>query len=422
MIGTFADAPPYWLSAPPAPETSKAEGTITTDVAVVGAGFSGLITALELASRGRSVVVLEAEQIGHGGSGRNHGQCIPVFRYLDANQLPKAGFGLLLDSGRRVFDLVDRYAIRCEAVRRGTLHAAHAPDGLERLRAQHAFYQRLGKAGEFLDADATADLMGSDRFLGGWVHPDGGHLNPLAYVRGLASAAIRHGVSVFTQSRVRGLEPSRTGGWRVRLDDAEITAGQVAFMVNGYAGPEIPAALRAAHVPVISYGLASAPLSHAVRQRILPEGHNAGDTHRDPMFFRIDDAGRIITGGLREMRRGRDFAYTSAFMTRRFADVFSNLPPLEWTHMWTGALAVTLDQRPRILRLDDGVFALTGFSGRGVPTTAALGTAFANVLLEPSRGARWWPVTRPRAIPARTLLGTMVQTWRGPLNRLRDRL
>ena len=121
-------------------------------------------------------------------------------------------------------------------------------------------------------------------------------------------------------------------------------------------------------MPLTSYGIASAPLSSNLRRTVMPGGHNVGDTHRDPMFFRIDAAGRLITGGLVERRRGRDAAHTAAFMSRRFAAVFPRLEDVAWQHLWTGRLAVAPGQRPRILALDEGLLALTGFSGRGVPT------------------------------------------------------
>lgn len=410
---------PYALSAPPAPATASASGAIEAEVAIVGAGYSGLITALTLAQRGIDVVVLEAQTIGFGGSGRNHGQCIPVFPYLREDSLPPAGFALLRDSGRRVFDLIAEHDIPCEPVQSGTLHVAHDAAGLDRLRCQQASYARLGKAGPMLDADAAAALIGTRRYLGGWVHPDGGHLNPLAYARGLADAAVAAGVRIHTRSPVQSLA-RLDGRWTLRCPKAKVRARRVGFTVNGYAGHGAPRALGASYISLVSYGLASAPLTARQREGILPGGHNTGDTHNDPMFFRIDMHGRIITGGLREMKRGRDFAYTADFMTRRFRKVFPGLGDLEWTHLWTGNLAVTTDRIPHILALDDDLHALTGFSGRGVPTTAALGSAFADTLVSTAQGSPVWPVMRPQSIPARRMIGSIVQNLRGPMNRLRD--
>lgn len=187
-------------------------------------------------------------------------------------------------------------------------------------------------------------------------------------------------------------------------------------------GGGAPDALRSAHVPLTSYGIASAPLGPDLRRTIVKGGHNTGDTHRDPMFFRIDASGRIITGGLVEARRGRDFGYTARFMTRRLASLYPQLDGLEWTHLWTGLLAVSQDRRPHILQLDDDLYALTGFSGRGVPTTAALGEAFATMLASEPDGRNLWPLKRPRRIWARGAIGALVQNFRGPVNQLRDRM
>ena len=239
LAGGVSSEPPYAQSAPAPPETARARGALRADVAIVGAGYAGLIAALSLARRGVAVVVLEAGGIGAGGSGRNHGQCIPVFRYLDERLLPPEGFALLRDSGRLVFDLIEALGIECEAAPTGTVHAAHDAAGLERLRAQHARYAALGKADGFLGRDEVAAVMGTDRFLGGWVHREGGHLNPLAYARGLARAALRAGVVLHTRSAVRSVARG-PGGWVLRTGEAEVTAPRVGFAVNAYAGAGAP--------------------------------------------------------------------------------------------------------------------------------------------------------------------------------------
>ncbi|WP_102225386.1 NAD(P)/FAD-dependent oxidoreductase [Acidimangrovimonas sediminis] len=412
--------PPYILSAPPAPPTVPLDGARRVDVAIVGAGFTGLIAALSLAERGLRVAVVEAAEIGSGGSGRNHGQCIPVFGYLDPRILPPEGFDLLLNAGRRVFDMIARHGIACEPVQKGTLAAAHNAAGLERMRAQHKLYAGWGKSGAFLGRDAVAEATGNDRFLGGWVHSDGGHVNPLAYVRGLAAAARAAGVEIFTASPVTGIS-RRDGQWRLSTPAGEIAAPVAGFATNAYSGHGAPQGVVRSFVPLSSYAVASAPLTPEQRAQVMPSGMNFGDTHNDPMFFRVDAAGRIITGGLVEARRGRDFAYTGAFMTRRLAGLYPVLEGLRWEHMWRGTIAAAPTKRPGILSLDDGLWALTGYTGRGVPTSAALGEAFARTLAAPEEGARSWPQSRPRRIYARHLIGLTVQTFRGPLNKLKDR-
>jgi glycine/D-amino acid oxidase-like deaminating enzyme len=140
------------------------------------------------------------------------------------------------------------------------------------------------------------------------------------------------------------------------------------------------------------------------------------------MFFRIDASGRIITGGLQEPGRGSRFDYTAGFMTRRLSRIWPVLEGLEWEFMWTGTVSMALDQTPSIQRLDEGLWALSGWSGRGVPTSAALSFAFARTLEDPVAGLHWWPQRQPPRVLAGALLGRMVQLCRGPFNQLRDRI
>ncbi|MGY9050416.1 hypothetical protein P775_18145 [Puniceibacterium antarcticum] len=414
--------PPYALSAPAAPDAPPLDTSLTVDVALVGAGFSGTIAALDLARRGLSVALIEAGEIGQGGSGRNHGQCIPVFGYLDQNTLPRHGFNLLRDSGRLVFDQIAALGIDCEPVQNGWLNAAHDAAGLVRARAAHAKYAALGKSGAFLGPDEVTALSGIPGYLGGWLHRDGGHLNPLAYVRGLAQAAQTAGVTIHTRTPLSGLRRAPDGTWLLTTPQGSITARKVGLATNAYGTAAIPARMRASIVPMTSYGVASEPLSPAQRAAVLPSGVNFSDTRRDPMFFRVDAAGRIITGGLVELRRGRVAAPTFAAAGQRLTARYPVLQGLQWGHHWTGTVGISAKQRPAIFELDDGLWGLLGYCGRGVPTSAVLGRAFAATLVDPADGARLWPADSPAIIPAARAIGLAVQTLRGPLNKLRDGL
>ena len=420
MMAISSD-PPYALSAPSAPLTPPLTGAVQADHLLVGAGYGGLLAAISLAERGASVVVIEAHELGHGGAGRNHGQCIPVYGYLDPARLPPAGFDLLLNSGARVFDLIRRFGIACEAVQNGTLSVAHDARTLAVTRAAHARYAGWGKAGDYLSAGEVAEWSGTTAYAGGWVHRDGGHLNPLAYVRGLARAAQSLGVQVHTATPITGLR-RQDGRWRISTPKGEVSARSVGLTPDIYATGPVPDALRGSVFPLTAYALASRPLTAGQRRAVLPHGTNLGETRRDPMFFRIDAAGRIITGGLLELRRGRDPVLTGAQMTRRLAARWPVLEGLGWDHLWTGQISMAMNQTPSIQRLDEGLWGLTGWSGRGVPTSAALGEAFARTLADPAQGAALWPVSNPPKIFARQVLGLMVQTFRGPINKLRDRL
>jgi len=414
--------PPYALTAPAAPVTGALTGAIQADVVLIGAGFSGTITAHQLSQRGLSVVVIEAGDIGQGGSGRNHGQSIPVFGYLNETDLPSEGFALLRDAGQTVFEQISQLGISCEAVQNGWLNAADTSAGLERAKVAHAKYKAMGKAGDFLGPDKVEEYSGMKGFLGGWIHQDGGHLNPLAYVRGLAKAAQDAGARIYTQTPFQQLTRNTDGSWTIVTPQGRITTSKVGFTTNAYGDPAIPQRIRRSIVPMSSYALASAPLTPAQRAAVLPSDINFSDTRRDPMFFRVDASGRIITGGLVELRRGRVSAPTCAQAGRRLTSRYPVLEGLKWEHHWSGTVGISARQRPAIFELDEGVWSLVGYCGRGVPTSAALGRAFAQTLVNRAEGARLWPADPPARIPFARQIGLAVQTMRGPMNKLRDRI
>jgi glycine/D-amino acid oxidase-like deaminating enzyme len=413
--------PPYALTAVPAPPTPRLEGAREADFILVGAGYGGLITAIDLAERGARVLVLEAREVGAGGSGRNHGQCIPIFRYLDPAVLPAKGTELLVNAGALVFDTIRRHGMQCEAVQNGTLTGAYNARTLASTRATQAKYAGFGKTDRYLAADEVAALTGTGLFRGGWVHKDGGHVNPLGYARELARVAMSLGVAVFTGSPMIGLA-RKAGCWQVRTPEGEARAKVVGLTTDAYSTAAVPEDVTRGFFPMTSYAIASRPLTPEQRRCVMPSGMNYGDTHRDPMFFRIDASGRIITGGLQEPGRGTRFDYTAAFMTRRVGRIYPVLADLAWDYMWTGTISMGLDQTPSIQRLDDGLWALSGWSGRGVPTSAALSRCFSRTLEDPKVGLEYWPQRTPPRVVARALLGRTVQLCRGPFNRLRDRL
>ena len=229
------------------------------------------------------------------------------------------------------------------------------------------------------------------------------------------------GAEIHTASPLIGLT-RRSGVWHIRTPHGEVRARKVGLTVNAYGTRAIPGRLRHGIFPVRSYAVASAPLTADQRRSVMPSGMNFGDTRRDPMFFRVDAAGRIITGGLVELRRGRYPVPTGRAISRRLGSLYPMLPQIGWEHYWTGTIGVALDQRPAIVDLEDGLWGLIGYSGRGVPTSAALGRAFAATLADTAEGARLWPAERPATIAAGRALGFAVQSVRGPINRLRDRL
>lgn len=419
---------PYEETAPEAPEAPPLAGERRVEFAVIGGGYTGLAAALHAAQAGVETALLEAEGIGHGGSGRNHGHCVPVLGFIDpegaaARLGPERGArftALLAGSGAKVFSLVREHAIDCEAAPTGALQLAHSPAAMEGLRRQCAFYARLGRGPRLLDAEEVRRLTGSAAFHGGWLHPEGGHLNPLAFARGLARAAQRAGARLHAASPALRLS-RQGGGWRIETPGGALLAARVAIATNAYTGGLAPP-LGRSFFRMTAYGLASEPVPAALRARLLPGNQSLGDTRPDVRYLRFDAQNRLIMGGLVETRLGRDPRLTARATAARLAGVFPELAGLRWGWHWSGELAINMDRAPHLYHPAEGLFALLGYSGRGVPTATALGEVLGLAGCGVPAGELPMAVSALRPLAAAPLLSALAPRLRGPINRLKTRL
>ncbi|MFC7399475.1 NAD(P)/FAD-dependent oxidoreductase [Chelatococcus sp. GCM10030263] len=395
-------------TAPQAPPTTRAQGTLEADVVVVGAGFTGLSAALHLADGGARVVVLEATEIGFGGSGRNVG-LVNAGMWVMPDDLPAAlgpDYGerlltLLGDAPRLVFSLIDKHGIACDSVQRGTLHCAVGEEGLKEIEQRAAQWQARGAPVELLDAAEAAQKTGSTAYRGALLDRRAGTIQPLAYVRGLAAAAIDAGAVLFTGSPVTGAERS---GERCRLSTpaATISADWVIVATNAYTGtpwPEIRTEL--VHLPY--FNMATEPLGDNLQRTILPERQGAWDTREVLSSFRFDRDGRLVFGSVGALR-GTGTAVHEAWAKRALAKLFPQLGPVRFVARWYGKIGMTADNLPKFHRLAPNVISFSGYNGRGI----APGTAFGRVLAEHIGGRLAekdlpLPVTAPTEAPLRRL-------------------
>ena len=257
---------------------------LSVDLVIVGGGFTGCAAALEAAGLGASVALLEAHSIGHGGSGRNAGLVnaglwLPPETIID--QMGEAAgrrlIEALADAPDRVFDLIDREEIACEATRTGTLHLAHAPGGMDDLKLRHRQGNAFGASLQLLDAAEARRRTGSDAFHGALWNPRAGTIQPLGYCHGLARAAINGGAQVFSDTPVEAIE-RRNDTWSVRANGHTVTAGALLVATNAYAeaGAKPPAPQ---YVPVHYSQFATEPLP-ANRARHHPAGQGGLLGHR----------------------------------------------------------------------------------------------------------------------------------------------
>lgn len=407
-----------------APPTAPLVGTTDADVAIVGAGYSGLAAAIHLAERGRSVCVLEAVEPGHGASGRNGGQVIPGLRHFPDELVAAHGrvrgerlyrFGAA--TADAAFALIDRLGLECDAVKTGWIQAADGESAMAQSRQRVAAWQALGMPARLLDRHQFADLTGSDAYLGGWIQEGGGSVQPLSLVRELARAAIGLGVRLHTGSPATAI--ARDGAaWRVTTPGGAVTARRLLLATNALTGSLWPR-LREAALPVWSHQIATAPLDAAARARVLPQLQPVSDTRRVLRYFRLDPAGRLVIGGKGKAfaPRGRgDFTLQRDTLARLYPELAHQ--PIE--HEWGGQVTVTIDRLPRLFALGDGAFAHLGCNGKGVAWCCAMGPVLADLLDGGDPEISPLPVSALSTIPFHRLRRVYVaagSTWL----RLRDR-
>ncbi|WP_337997253.1 FAD-binding oxidoreductase [Oleispirillum naphthae] len=371
-------------TAHPAPETPPIAGAHTADVAVIGAGVTGLGAAIKLAEGGASVIVLDSGGPGFGASGRNGGQVIPGLKH-DPDELDKLyGAAATEFAGKTadvVFALIEKYGIDCAATRggwiQGTLKTSHLPM-LERRVAQ---WKAHGADVEMLDAAGIRRLTGTGRYVGGWIDRRAGTLHPLNYSYGLARAALSLGAQVHGGSEVASLKRSNGRWLLVTANGARIDAGHVVIGTNGYTGRLWPK-LKGTVIPASSFQIATAPLSEEQLQRILPGSVAISDTRRIANYMRIGPGNRLMLGGRGTFSEPKELAD----YRRMVADLKAFFPETAGTpldYYWSGRVAMTWDHMPRLHRPAPDMTIALGYNGRGVALGTAMGQAIGAHILDP---------------------------------------
>lgn len=372
----------WYATAASASHTEPLSGRVQADVCIVGAGYTGLTTALELAKTGINVVLLERQEIGFGGSGRNAGHCTPTFTHYSLPELRRMlgepwAERLIERQTRandRVSSMIRDYQIDCEWVQNGYVMGAPHKGAMDEIRRKVETYNAVGAKTRLLDRDEVEAVTGSTRFDGGWLHEEAGHLNPLGYARGLGRAVIQERGKIFTGSAVTGCERDITGGWKVKTDRGEVVASKVIFTTGAYTvggWPKLDRTFKIQRVIVAATQI----LSEETRRSVLPQNTTIHDGRGDIYVYKYNAEGRIVASMFPMGRRGRDMAYTRQVMSERLKWLHPKLrEEIRWEYFWFGELDMQYRTVPRFYGLAPGVVALTGLSGRGVPTGSMLGS------------------------------------------------
>jgi len=365
-----------WAQTAPPLQTGRLTGSTAAEVLVIGGGYTGLSTALHLSERGTSTVVVEAADIGYGGSGRNVG-LVNAGLWLEPDRVVEYlgetyGERLLQHLGaapRVVFDIIKKYNIACEARNSGTLHCAVGRNGREEIERRFRQWQSRGAPVQLLSQKESAGKLGTAAYTGALLDRRAGTIQPLAYVRGLASAAMSQGARIFTGDAVDRVEHNLSG-WTAITARGSVRAEWIVVATDVYAiGPWQDIAREQIRLPYFNF--ASAPLGRAARESILPEGQGAWDTQTVLNSFRVDSAGRLIFGSVGALR-GTGRAIHRAWAKRTIQRLFPQLQALEFESEWYGTIGMTADNVPRFHQLATRVISVSGYNGRGI----APGTAF----------------------------------------------
>src|SRR5215217_4989881 len=402
-----------WAAAtPPGPDLPMFVGTAHADVVIIGGGFTGLSTALHLREAGVEVAVLEAVEPGWGASGRNNGQVIPTLSRPDPDDIiakhAAAGerfVGLLRDSASMLFDLARRYQIEAEQEQAGWIQPVHSPGRIKVAERRVRQWSKYGAAVKLLSRDQTRDMLGSDAWFGGFWNKTGGHINPLALARGLARAVLDRAGRIYARSPAESFE-RRNDRWVVKTAKGEISGRALVMATNAYSGefskslvPDI------AHevMPVLSWQMATQPLSDNVRKTIFPGRQAMSDTHGELYFSRYDARNRLVTGGA-VIGPGNKPERLKIIVAERLNRLWPQIGQVEFDYVWNGYVGMTTDFLPRIHRLGPDGYGWTGCNGRAVALSIALGDELSKAVRGVADAELALPFSNPASIVAHGLL------------------
>jgi glycine/D-amino acid oxidase-like deaminating enzyme len=388
-------------TAPQPPVTVPLQGAVEADVVIVGGGYTGISSGLHLAEAGTKVVLLEAKEIGFGGAGRNVG-LINAGMWVMPDDLPgvlgevygERLLDMLGNAPRLVMELIDKHGIACELEKNGTLHCAVGAEGLKEIEDRAEQWGKRGAPVTLLDAAETARRIGSDAYAGALLDMRAGTLQPLAYARGLAHAAVKAGVSLHTASPVTATE--RKGAkWVVKTEKGSVTADWIIVATDAYStGPWEQVRTEQVHLPY--FNLATTPLSDNLRKSILPGREGVWDTKEILSSFRMDQAGRLVFGSVGALRN-TGISVHKNWAKRSLRKLFPQIGEVEFECEWYGKIGMTDDALPRFHKFAENVVGFSGYNGRGIAPGTVFGRTLAqHILGQISEAELPLPLTDPR--------------------------
>lgn len=402
----------YEASAQRPPAAPPLQGAVQADVLVVGGGFAGLSAALELAQKGLSVVLLEADRIGSGASGRNGGQAIvgyasgqgPFEEQLGAADAQRA-WDLSVQAVELIEQRIATHGIDCDW-QRGYTYVADSAKKARALREEFEDHSRRGVACEWAEGAEVARFIRSPRYVAAFRENTSGHLHPLKYALGLARAAQAAGVRVFEHSPVTGLQRGSTLVARTAQGQVSARFGVLAgnCMLPEF-GPRVAPEIAPRIMPVGTYIVGTEPLDPALCERLIPGNAAVCDNNFVLDYFRFSADRRMLFGGR--------VSYTTmtppnlkAVMAQRMGAVFPELANVAVPFVWGGFVDISMNRAPDFGRLGDNLYYLQGFSGHGVALTGLAGQLVAEAVVGQAGRFDLFARLQHRTFPGGALLRT----------------
>ncbi|MDP2155238.1 MAG: FAD-binding oxidoreductase [Sulfuricella sp.] len=378
----------YEASVTRPPASAPLAGRITADVCVVGGGYAGLSAALELAERGYSVALLEAQRVGWGASGRNGGQALAGFGFAGQEAIEVQ---LHAADARRAWDIsvealqllrarIDKHAIACDYVPGHLSLAVNA----RKARALEAWVNHVARAYGYplqsIGAAEVGNWIASERFHAGAFDPQSGHLHPLKYCLGLAAAARAAAVRIFEDSAAIQIE--RGDNPVVKTAAGEVACRFVVLAGNVYLGEfgkGVAPELMPRIMPVGTYIITTEPMAKERADALIRQRAAAFDTNLVLDYFRLTADHRLLFGG------GESYSTATprnlvGRMRQRMLAVFPQLADLPVPYVWGGFVDITMNQAPDFGRLGSNIYYLQGFSGHGLAMAVMAGKLAAETI------------------------------------------
>ncbi|WP_237045313.1 NAD(P)/FAD-dependent oxidoreductase [Aquipseudomonas alcaligenes] len=373
----------YAASANPVPQRAALQGETETDVCIIGAGYTGLSTALFLQENGFKVSIVEAAKVGFGASGRNGGQIVNSYsrdidvieRTVGPKQAQLMG-QMAFEGGRIIRERIAKYDIKCD-LKDGGVFAAFTPKQMKHLEAQKKLWERFGHTQlEIMDAQRIREVVKTENYIGGMLDMSGGHIHPLNLALGEAAAVESLGGVIYEQSPAVRIE--RGANPVVHTPEGRVKAKFIVVAGNAYLGNLVPE-LAAKTMPCGSQVVATEPLSEEVAKSLLPQDYCVEDCNYLLDYFRLTGDRRLIYGG-GVVYGAKDPANIEAMIRPMMLKTFPQLKNVKIDYAWTGNFLLTLSRLPQVGRIGDNIYYSQGCSGHGVTYTHLAGKILAEAL------------------------------------------